>query len=87
MELRKNIVMLLWLVRKFFVNNYRTFTQPVLTFPTPEHRERLLAALRAARKAKNPYLVKSINAALEGRDYDPISDLPSIHPEMDEFWR
>ena len=57
MGLRKNIVMLLWLVRKFFVNNYLTFTQPVLTFPTPEHRERLLAALRAARKAKNPYLV------------------------------
>ena len=40
-----------------------------------------------ARKAKNPYLVKSINCALEGRDYDPFSDLPSIHPEVDEFWQ
>ena len=65
----------------------RTFTPPVLTLPTPEHRERLLAALRAARKAKNPYLVKSINCALEGRDYDPLSDLPSIHPEVDDFWQ
>ena len=64
-----------------------TFIQHVLTLPTPEHRERLLAALRAARKAKNPYLVKSINAALEGRDYDPLTDLPSIHPEVDDFWR
>ena len=64
-----------------------TFTLPALTLPTPEHRERLLAALRAARKAKNPYLVKSINCALEGRDYDPLSDLPSIHPEVDDFWQ
>ena len=64
-----------------------TFIKLVLTLPTPEHRERLLAALRAARKAKNPYLVKSINCALEGRDYDPFSDLPSIHPEVDDFWK
>ena len=64
-----------------------TFTLPALTLPTPEHRERLLAALRAARKAKNPYLVKSINAALEGRDYDPLTDLPSIHPEVDDYWK
>ena len=63
-----------------------TFTQLVLTLPTPEHRTKLLAALRAARKAKNPYLVKSINAALEGRDYDPLNDLPSIHPELDDLW-
>ena len=58
-----------------------------MTLPTPEYREKLLAALRAARKAKNPYLVKSINAALEGRDYDALTDLPSIHPEVDDFWR
>ena len=76
-----------WLVLTSSVSIRRTFTPPVLTLPTPEHRERLLAALRAARKAKNPYLVKSINCALEGRDYDPFSDLPSIHPEVDEFWQ
>ena len=58
-----------------------------MTMPTPEHRERLLEALRAARKAKNPYLGKSITAALEDREYDPIADLPSIHPEVDDFWR
>ena len=69
------------------MNRCLTFTPHVLTLPTPEHREKLLAALRAARKAKNPYLVKSINCALEGRDYDPFSDLPSIHPEVDDFWR
>ena len=69
------------------MNRCLTFTQHVLTLPTPEHREKLLAALRAARKAKNPYLVKSINAALEGRDYDPLTDLPSIHPEVDDVWR
>jgi hypothetical protein len=55
-----------------------------MTMPTPEHRERLLEALRAA---KNPYLVRSITAALEGREYDPIADLPSIHPEVDDFWK
>ena len=69
------------------MNRCLTFTQHVLTLPNPEHRERLLAALRAARKAKNPYLVKSINCALEGRDYDPFTDLPSIHPEVDDFWK
>ena len=69
------------------MNSCLTFTAHVLTLPTPEHREKLLEALRAARKAKNPYLVKSINAALEGRDYDPIRDLPPLHPEVDDLWR
>ena len=55
--------------------------------PTPEHRERLMAALRAARKAKNPYLVQSINAALEGREWSLQDALPSIHPEVDEYWK
>ena len=68
------------------MNRCLTFTLLALTLPSPEHREKLLAALRAARKAKNPYLVKSINAALEGRDYDPLTDLPSIHPEVDDMW-
>lgn len=35
--------------------------------PTGEHRERLLTALEAVRKAGNPLLARSILMALEGR--------------------
>ena len=52
--------------------------------PTPEYRERLLEALRAARKAGNPVLEQSILCALEGRDFDMLSCLPKLHPEIEE---
>jgi hypothetical protein len=47
--------------------------------------KQLLAALRAAQKAKNPVLVRSIRAALEGRTVDPFEGL-SVHPEVDHLW-
>ena len=47
--------------------------------------EQLQAALEAARKAKNPILVRSIKAAIEGRVVDPMEGL-SIHPEVDHLW-
>ena len=47
--------------------------------------EQLQAALEAARKAKNPVLVRSIKAAMEGRVVDPMEGL-SIHPEVDHLW-
>ena len=40
-------------------------------------------ALRAAVKAKNPWLAASIRAAMRGEEYDPFQDL-SIHPEIDD---
>ena len=43
-------------------------------------------ALRAALKAKNPVLVRSIRAAMEGRDVDPFEGM-SIHPEVDHLWK
>ena len=46
----------------------------------------LQAALRAAVKAKNPWLAASIRAAMRGEDYDPFENM-SIHPEIDEFWK
>jgi len=49
-------------------------------------KEQLEAALEAARKAKNPCLVASILAAIEGRPHDPLSGL-SVHPEVDHLWR
>ena len=50
-------------------------------------RERQLqAALRAAVKAKNPWLAASIRAAMRGEDYDPFENM-SVHPEIDEFWK
>ena len=48
-------------------------------------KEALEAALRAAIKAKNPYLCASIRAAMRGEDYDPFEGL-SLHPELDEIW-
>ena len=50
-----------------------------------EREERLKAALRAAVKAKNPWLAASIRAAMRGEEYDPFEGL-SIHPEIDEMW-
>ena len=47
--------------------------------------EQLQAALRAALKAKNPVLVRSIRAAMEGRVVDPFEGM-SIHPEVDHLW-
>ena len=48
--------------------------------------EQLQAALEAAQKAKNPVLVRSIRAAMDGRVVDPLEGL-SIHPELDHLWR
>jgi len=45
----------------------------------------LQAALEAALAAKNPVLVRSIRAAMEGRVVDPLEGL-SIHPEVDHLW-
>jgi len=47
---------------------------------------RLEAALEAALKAKNPTLVRSIRAAMEGRTVDPLEGL-SLHPEVDHLWK
>ena len=46
---------------------------------------RLQAALEAALAAKNPVLVRSIRAAMEGRVVDPFEGM-SIHPEVDHLW-
>ena len=51
-----------------------------------DRERRLQDALRAAVKAKNPWLAASIRAAMRGEEYDPFQDL-SIHPEIDEMWR
>ena len=47
--------------------------------------EQLQNALEAAQKAKNPVLVRSIRAAMEGRVVDPFEGM-SIHPEVDHLW-
>ena len=52
---------------------------------TEDYKNRLRKALQAALKAKNPVLVASIRAALEGREYDPLEGL-SVHPEVDHLW-
>ena len=52
-----------------------------MTDPSQDRANRLRAALRAATEAGNPTLVKSIEAAMEGRSYDPLSDI-NIHPEV-----
>ena len=49
-------------------------------------KEALEAALQAALKAKNPVLVRSIRAAMEGRVVDPFEGM-SIHPEVDHLWK
>ena len=53
---------------------------------TDDRRERLLAALEAARAAKNPVLVRSIQAALNDEVVDPFEGM-SIHPEVDHLWQ
>lgn len=50
-----------------------------------DRERRLQAALRAAVKAKNPWLAASIRAAMRGEEFDPFEGL-SIHPEIDEFF-
>ena len=48
-------------------------------------KDALWAALRAAQKAKNPVLVRSIKAAMNGEVVDPFEGI-SVHPEIDEMW-
>ena len=48
--------------------------------------EQYEAALQAALKAKNPVLVRSIRAAMEGRVVDPFEGM-SLHPELDYLWK
>lgn len=52
---------------------------------TDDHKQRLLTALEAARRAKNPVLVRSIQAALREEVVDPFEGM-SIHPEVDHLW-
>ena len=47
---------------------------------------RLQAALRAAVKAKNPWLSASIRAALRGEEFDPFEGL-EMHPEMMDMFK
>ena len=47
---------------------------------------KLQAALRAAMKAKNPWLCTSIRAAMLGEEYDLFQGL-GFHPEIDEFFK
>lgn len=51
-----------------------------------DREHRLQEALRAAVKAKNPWMAASIRAAMRGEDYDPFEGL-SIHPEVDHLWK
>ena len=53
---------------------------------TDDRKERLLNALEAARKAKNPVMVRSIQAALKDEVVDPFEGM-SIHPEVDHLWK
>ena len=46
---------------------------------------RLQAALRAAVKAKNPWLAASIRAAMRGEEFDPFEGL-EMHPEMKDMF-
>ena len=55
------------------------------TVPTGDHRDRLLVALAAVRKAGNPLMEKSILAALGGVEFDIRNALPPLHPEIDEL--
>ena len=52
--------------------------------PSEDYKQRLLAALAAARKAKNPFLERSILAALEGRQLSAREAMGPLHPEIDE---
>jgi len=51
-----------------------------------DYQYRLQNALQAARRAKNPVLVRSIQAAMNGRVVDPFEGM-SIHPEVDHLWK
>ena len=42
-----------------------------------DREERYKAALEAAKKAGNPYMVASIEAAMRGESFDPFVGLPS----------
>ena len=53
--------------------------------PDPEYKERLLNALRAAEKAGNPYLKRSILAALEGHSLTAREAMGCLHPEVEEI--
>ena len=53
---------------------------------TDDRKQRLQAALEAARKAKNPVLVRSIQAALRDEVVDPFEGM-TIHPEVDHLWK
>lgn len=53
--------------------------------PIGDHRDRLLVALAAVRKARNPVMEKSILAALGGVEFDIREALPPLHPEIDEL--
>ena len=50
----------------------------------PEYKERLQAALVAVRKAGNPYLERSLLAALEGQALSVRECFGDLHPEVDE---
>jgi len=52
-----------------------------------DREKRYQEALRAAVKAKNPWLAASIRAAMRGEEYDPFKDLSVGHPEMDDELR
>ena len=51
---------------------------------TDDRGQRLKAALEAARRAGNPTLVASIEAAIKGETFDPLAGL-QIHPEAREL--
>ena len=50
-----------------------------------ERRARYQAALKAARKAGNPYLERSILAALEGQPLSVREAMGPLHPEVEEI--
>ena len=51
-----------------------------------DREKQLQAALRAAVKAKNPWLAASIRAAMRGEEFDPFEGL-ELHPEVDDLWK
>ena len=54
---------------------------------TDDRQEALERALQAAVRAKNPWLARSIRAAMNGESYDPFEDLcDGMHPEIREVW-
>lgn len=51
----------------------------------PDYKERLLVALAAVRKAGNPYLERSLLAALEGQALSVRECFGDLHPEVEEM--